>query len=196
MIILALVSVQDWLQKNKTWVEETNLLREYCLEKLSEEEIKWWKPTFSYEGKNVAIIQGFKNYIALMFFKGVLMKDESHSLTAPGENSQTARQLRFSSVSDIKESKDKILSYLEEAILLEKNNVKIEVKPREELVYPDELAEMFGEDPDFQVEFEKLTPGRKRAYIIFFNGAKQSITRFSRIEKMKPQIMDGKGLND
>lgn len=193
---MATISVEAWLQKNRTWVEETALLRDYCLEKLSDEEIKWWKPTFSYKGKNVVIIQGFKNYIALMFFKGVLLKDEYHLLSAPGENSQTARQLRFTSLQEIESSKELILSYLEEAIDLEKNNVKIEVQKKEELVYPDELAQMFGEDPDFQVEFEKLTPGRRRAYILFFNGAKQAITRYSRIEKMKPQIMDGKGLND
>ncbi|MGD9910729.1 MAG: YdeI family protein [Candidatus Izemoplasmatales bacterium] len=193
---MATISVESWLQKNKTWVEETSLLRDFCLEKLSDEEIKWWKPTFSYDGKNVAIIQGFKNYIALMFFKGVLLKDEHHLLSAPGENSQTARQLRFKTIHEIESSKELILSYLEEAIDLEKNNVKIEVQKKEELVYPDELAQMFGEDPEFQVEFEKLTPGRRRAYILFFNGAKQSITRYSRIEKMKPQIMDGKGLND
>ncbi len=147
------------------------------------------------DNRNVAIIQGFKHYCAIMFFNGTLLKDPHHLLIKPGEHSQSQRQLRFTNVQNIDQIETIIKSYLEEAIEHEKAGLDPKPNRREDEM-PEELQLKFDENPAFKEAFESLTPGRQRAYIIYFSKAKKSETRKSRIEKHMLRILDGRGLND
>ena len=155
------------------------------------EECKWGKPCYTMNGKNVVIIQGFKDYCALGFFQGALLKDPKKLLVQLGQV-QAGRVMKFTSAREIATKAATIKTYLREAIAAEKAGKKVETKPPV-LPVPEELKEKFRKDPRFKRAFEALTPGRQRSYLFHFNGAKQSATRTARIEKAKPAILEGRG---
>jgi uncharacterized protein YdeI (YjbR/CyaY-like superfamily) len=155
------------------------------------EECKWGKPCFTLDGKNVVIIQGFKEYCALGFFQGALLKDPKRLLVRLGQV-QAGRVMKFTSAKEIATNVATIKAYVREAMAAEKAGMKVETKPREFPV-PDELREKFRDDPRFKRAFEALTPGRQRGYLFHFAGAKQSGTRTARIEKAVPAIFEGRG---
>jgi len=188
--------VDDYLRNESKWKEEMSRLRMLLLNSGLSEELKWGKPCYTIQNRNIAILQGFKEYCALMFFKGVLLKDNHGILVKPGENSQTQRQIRFTNVNQIVEWEPIIKEYINEAIYVEKAGLKVEHKETSEYTIPPELDQKFKEMSHLKTSFESLTPGRQRAYILYFSQAKQSKTRQSRIEKYIQKILDGKGLND
>lgn len=188
--------VDAFINKSKQWREETELLRKILLDCPLTEAFKWGKPCYMHENSNIAIIQGFKEYFALMFFKGALLKDPQDILIKIGENTQAGRQIRFKDKKEISELETVLRAYINEAIEVEKAGLKVEFQKSAELQLPEELHIKLGGDPAFQAAFEALTPGRQRAYAIHFSAPKQSKTRESRIEKCRQQILEGKGLND
>ncbi|RBP03881.1 YdeI family protein [Rossellomorea aquimaris] len=189
--------VDGFIKKTKTWKEEFERLRSILLgfEEL-DEEIKWMHPCYTLEGKNIVLMHGFKDYCALLFHKGALLKDPDGILVQQTENVQAARQIRFTNVQEIIEMKPILKAYIQEAIEVEKAGLQVELKKTEEYTIPEELQTKFDEVPALKTAFEELTPGRQRAYILYFSKAKQSKTRESRIEKYMEHILDGKGLND
>ncbi|MGF3105933.1 YdeI/OmpD-associated family protein [Rossellomorea sp. DUT-2] len=189
--------VDGFIKKTKTWKEEFERLRSILLgfEEL-DEEIKWMHPCYTLEGKNIVLMHGFKDYCALLFHKGALLKDPDGILIQQTENVQAARQIRFTNVQEIIEMKPILKAYIQEAIEVEKAGLQVELKKTEEYTIPEELQTKFKEVPALKTAFEELTPGRQRAYILYFSKAKQSKTRESRIEKYMEHILDGKGLND
>ncbi|MFG6149330.1 YdeI/OmpD-associated family protein [Halobacillus sp. B23F22_1] len=186
--------VDEYLKNADKWKEEFEKLRKIALACDVDEEMKWNHPCYTFEGKNVVLIHGFKEYCAFLFHKGALLKDEQGILIQQTENVQSARQVRFTNVKEIVEREDVLKSYIHEAIEVEKAGLKVEKS--NELTIPEELQRKFDEIPDLKSAFEQLTPGRQRAYILYFSKAKQSKTRESRIEKWKGHILAGKGLND
>ena len=187
--------VDTFLNEADTWQEETARLRRIMLDCQLTEELKWGKPCYSFQGSNVVIIQGFKERCALLFCKGALLKDPQRILVKVGENSQAGRQIRFTSVQEIVKLEPVVKVYVAEAIEVEKAGLQVEFKKNPEPV-PEELQNKFAENAALKAAFAALTPGRQRAYILFFSAPKQSQTRDSRIEKCIPQILQGKGLND
>ncbi|WP_282138901.1 YdeI/OmpD-associated family protein [Rossellomorea aquimaris] len=189
--------VDGFIKKTKTWKEEFERLRSILLgfEEL-DEEIKWMHPCYTLEGKNIVLMHGFKDYCALLFHKGALLKDPDGILIQQTENVQAARQIRFTNVQEIIEMKPILKAYIQEAIEVEKAGLQVELKKTEEYTIPEELQTKFDEVPTLKTAFEELTPGRQRAYILYFSKAKQSKTRESRIEKYMEHILEGKGLND
>ncbi len=157
------------------------------------EKIKWGKPCYTHEGKNVVLIQRFNQYIALMFFKGALLKDAKKLLSRIGEHMQAPRHLRFSSVVEVTRLAPIIKAYIEEAIELEKSGAKVPLKKVADYVIPDELQTKFNANPALKKAFAALTPGRRKGYIFQIAAAKQSATRASRVEKYTPQILPVKG---
>ncbi len=187
--------VDAYISKLKTWKAEMEALRAILHEFPLTEELKWGKPCYAFENSNIIIIQGFKEYCGLLFFKGALLKDVKGLLVKPGENTQGGRLIKFKTVQEITKLKAPIKSYIKEAIEVEKLGLKIEPMEKE-LVLPDELLAIFKKNAPFKKAFNALTPGRQRAYNMFFTAAKQAATRETRIEKYKKQILDGKGIND
>jgi uncharacterized protein YdeI (YjbR/CyaY-like superfamily) len=187
--------VDAFISKLKTWKAEMEALRAILHEFPLTEELKWGKPCYAFENSNIIIIQGFKEYCGLLFFKGALLKDAKSLLVKPGENTQGGRLIKFKTVQEITKLKASIKSYIKEAIEVEKLGLKLEPMEKE-LVLPDELLAIFKKNAPFKKAFNSLTPGRQRAYNMFFTAAKQSATRETRIEKYKKQILDGKGIND
>ena len=194
----------DWFfNKTTRWQKEYQKLRMIILDCLPSgevggfmEELKWGCPCYTYKKGNVVIIHGFKEYCALLFHKGALLKDTEGILIQQTENVQAARQLRFTNLKEIVDLETTIKAYIFEAIEVEKAGLKIEFKKTKEFPMPDEFQKVLDENPELKTAFEALTPGRQRAYILYFAQAKQSKTRESRIEKSIPQIFDGKGIND
>lgn len=186
--------IDEFLNKTTKWQEEMTKLREIILECGLTEEMKWNKPCYTFQNNNIAIMQPFKEYFALMFFKGILINDVNNILVKPGENSQTQRQIRFTNIEEVVQLESIIKDYINEAV--EKANVEVNVDKKEALEIPVELLQKFDEYPDLKTAFEALTPGRQRAYVIYFSKAKQSKTRELRIEKYMEQILAGKGLHD
>jgi uncharacterized protein YdeI (YjbR/CyaY-like superfamily) len=178
------------------WQEEYRKLRNIILDCGLGEEYKWMHPCYTVEGGNVAIIQGFKEYCALLFVKGALLKDPKGILIQQTENVQAARQLRFTSVDQIIALEPTLKEYLREAVEVEKAGLKVEYKKTAEFAMPEEFINKLESVPGLQDAFEALTPGRQRAYLLFFSAPKQAKTREARIEKYIPQILKGKGLND
>jgi uncharacterized protein YdeI (YjbR/CyaY-like superfamily) len=160
------------------------------------EKIKWGKPCFTLGNKNIVLIQRFNDYIALLFFKGALLKDPGKLLFRIGEHMQAPRQLRFSSLADITRLSRTIKAFIEQAIDLEKSGAKVELKKTAELKVPEELQTRLDTEPALKKAFASLTPGRQKGYIYQIAAAKQSATRASRVNKFIPQILAGKGLND
>ncbi|MFP7255068.1 YdeI family protein [Terribacillus goriensis] len=188
--------VDVFISKAKQWKDEFINLRDIILDCELTEDFKWKHPCYTLEGKNIVLIHGFKDYCALLFHKGALLKDAQGILIQQTENVQAARQLRFKSVKEITEMKTIIKAYIQEAIEIEKAGLKVDLKEHTEYIIPEELRKKFEEVPALKTAFEALTPGRQRAYIFYFSQAKQSKTRETRVEKYMQQILDGKGLND
>ncbi|MFV0419370.1 MAG: YdeI/OmpD-associated family protein [Dysgonomonas sp.] len=188
--------VDIYLGKIDMWREEIEKLRMIALECGLTEELKWAKPCYSFGGNNIVIIQGFKKYCALLFFKGILLNDPNKILLKMGENTHVGRQIRFTSVKEIVEITPILKAYIHEAIEIEKAGLKVESKEIAALTIPVEFQDKLSEVPALKKAFEALTPGRQRAYIIYFSAPKQPQTRISRIEKCMQQILYGKGLND
>ena len=160
------------------------------------EEMKWGQPCYTSKGRNVIIIHGFKHYCAIMYLNGALLTDKHKVLIQQTEHVQAARQIRFQNVEEIKQLETIIKEYIKEAIEVEKKGLKVETANRKDIVYPEEFVTVLKENIELKEAFEALTPGRKRAYVLHFSGAKQATTRMSRIQKYIPKILEGKGLND
>ena len=189
-------SVDPFFMNLKVWREELLVLRSLVLECGLTEELKWSAPCYVLGKSNVIIIQGFKEYCALMFFKGALLKDEKGLLRAPGQNTQSGRLIPFTSLEQIIEQADILKAYIHEAIDNEKAGLKVVHKQVSDYPVPEELTDMFLKKPALKKAFEGLTPGRQRAYLLHFSEPKQSATRVTRIERMEDKIMNGKGMTD
>lgn len=185
-----------FLNKAKKWQEEMEKLRMLLLDCGLKEELKWGKPCYTFEKSNIVIIQGFKEFCALMFFKGALLKDPEAILKKPGENSQAARRIPFTGVQEITELEPVLRAYIFEAVELEKAGLKVNFEKNRALIFPEEFQNKLEGSSDLKAAFNRLTPGRQRAYNLYFSAPKRSETRTSRIEKCIPQILKGKGLND
>jgi uncharacterized protein YdeI (YjbR/CyaY-like superfamily) len=183
------------LRQEKKWREEFETLRTIVLDFGFIEDLKWYQPCYTLDGKNVVLIHGFKEYCALMFFKGALLKDPKHILATPGGH-QAARQLRFTSVQQIVEMEPIVKAYIQEAIEVERAGLKVKLKKTADFKIPDEFQKKLNELPALKTAFRALTPGRQRNYIIHFSQPKQSKTREARVEKCMLLILKGKGLND
>ncbi len=188
--------VDVFLSKAKKWREEMEKLRMIILDCGLTEDLKWGKPCYTFQKGNIVLIHGFKEYCALMFFKGSLLKDTSGMLVAQTENVQAARQIRFTNVQEIIEMETILKAYIDEAIEVEKAGLKVAFKKTAEFIIPEEFQKKLEENPTLKTAFDALTPGRQRAYILHFSAPKQSKTRESKVEKCMQQILDGKGLND
>ena len=188
--------VDEFISKAKKWQEELKELRRIILDCQLTEELKWGQPCYTFQKKNIVIISGFKEYCALSFFKGALLKDANGILNKPGENTQAARLIRFTNVREIVEMEPILKAYLNEAIEVEKAGLKVDFKKTTDFIIPEEFQKKLDEIPALKTAFDALTPGRQRAYILYFSAAKQSKTRASRVEKYMQQILDGKGLHD
>ncbi len=188
--------VDIYLAKAKKWQKEMLLLRDILLACKLEEEIKWGKPCYSMNNGIVIMIQAFKDHCDLGFFKGVLMQDNAGILIKAGENTQAARQMRFTDIKEIEKHSKIIKSYIKEAVEIEKKGLQYKTDSKSEQIQVDELAQIFKKDGALKKAFESLTPGRQRAYLIHFSGAKQSETRIARIQKQIAKIKCGKGMND
>jgi len=188
--------VDAFIANAKRWQEELKKLRAILLDSELTEEFKWGGPCYTFQGKNVIVINGLKESCALAFFKGALLKDVHGVLTRPGQHTQSGRWFKFASVREIAEMRSVLKAYIREAIEVETSGLKLKLRKTSDLKFPDELQIMLDEFPDFKAAFDALTPGRQRAYIYHFSGAKQSKTRESRVQKCMPQILKGKGLLD
>jgi uncharacterized protein YdeI (YjbR/CyaY-like superfamily) len=188
--------VDAFLLQAKNWQSELSVLREIILQSGLEEELKWGAPCYILEKKNVIIIQGFKAYFAIMFFQGAIMKDSENRLVKPGENTQAGRQMRFKNMEELIENEAVIHAYVEEAIALEKAGTKVVFKDPSEFNIPIEFQVHLEKNEPLKTAFEKLTPGRQKAYCVYFSDSKQSQTRENRIEKFIPRILSGKGMTD
>ncbi len=178
------------------WQKEFEILREIPLDCGLTEELKWGKPCYSFSENNIVLIHGFKEYCALLLFKGVLIKDTHGILIQQTKNVQVARQIRFTSTKEIMKLKPILKSYVQEAIKIEKSGLKTELKKTPEYIVPIEFQNKMASMPALKAAFKALTPGRQRGYLLHFSSPKQSSTRQARIEKCTPQILKGKGLND
>src|SRR3990172_810632 len=188
--------VDFYFSKAQKWQEELKKLRMILLDCGLTEELKWRSPCYTSQKSNIVIIQGFKEYCALMFFKGALLSDPNGILKKPGENAQAARQIRFTNVREIVEMETILKAYIYEAIEVEKSGLKVNFKKTTEFIIPEEFQNKLVEIPALKTAFDALTPGRQRAYILYFSAPKQSKTRESRVEKSMQQILNGKGLDD
>ncbi|MBP1991640.1 YdeI/OmpD-associated family protein [Paenibacillus eucommiae] len=188
--------VDGFLRKAKKWKDEYEKLRNIVLDCELTEEFKWMHPCYTFQNKNIVLIHGFKEYCALLFHKGALLKDAHGILIQQTENVQAARQIRFTNVREIVEMEPILKAYINEAIEVEKAGLEVSFKEHTAYSIPEEFQNKLNEIPALKTAFEALTPGRQRAYILYFSAPKQSKTRESRVEKCMQQILNGKGLND
>ena len=188
--------VDAFLNNAAKWREEFEKLRRIILTFPLTEELKWGKPCYSLEGDNVVLMHGFKEYCALLFFKGALLKDPKGILVQQTENVQAARQVRFTNVREIAQLEPTLKAYISQAIEAEKAGLEVSYKKTSEFKIPAEFQTRLDKTPTLKKAFTALTPGRQRGYLLYFSGAKQSKTREARIDKCTPQILKGKGLND
>ena len=187
----------DWFfEKDTKWKKEYQELRNIILNCTLVEELKWGVPCYTFNKSNIVLIHGFKNYCALLFHKGALLKDTDNILIQQTENVQSARQLRFTTLQEIIDLKPTIKAYIFEAIEVEKAGLEVKMKKTSQFKMTEELQQAFKDNPELEAAFYELTPGRQRGYLLYFAQAKQSKTRASRIEKSTPKIFQGKGLND
>lgn len=189
-------NVEAYVAKLKKWKDEITLLRELALQTEAVEDYKWMHPCYTVDEKNVFLINEFKEYCALNFFKGEFIQDPDGILKPPTEKIQTARQIRFTSLEQVREFSEKITGFMEQAIAIERAGLKAEKREPMAIVYTEEMEKAFAADAELGAGFAMLTLGRQRAYILHFAEPKQEATRFARIEKCKPRIMMGKGLLD
>ncbi len=188
--------VDEFISKTEIWQEEVETLRTILLDCQLTEELKWGTPCYTFQKSNVVLIQTFKGYCALGFFNGALLNDTNGILIKPGENTQAGRQIRFTTVGEIIKMESILKTYLYEAIEVERAGLKVEVKKNVENKIIEELQNKFIEIPALKVAFESLTPGRQRAYLIYFSEPKQAKTRETRIDKYIQRILSGKGFTD
>ena len=189
--------LDPWFAKASTWREEVARLRSILLACDLTEQLKWGKPTYTDDaGANIVLIMPLKETCALLFMKGALLNDPKGLLVQPGENSQSQRQMRFTSVAGIGKLEKALKSYLRQAVEIEKAGLKVDFKKSTDLVYPREFQDRLDRNTALREAFHKLTPGRQRQYHMHFTGAKLPATRESRVEKAIPLILDGMGLND
>ncbi|MBV8441060.1 MAG: YdeI family protein [Hyphomicrobiales bacterium] len=188
--------VDEYLRKAKKWRDEFEKLRTIILDCQLSEELKWGVPCYTFEGRNVVLMHGFKEYCALLFPKGVLLTDAEGVLIKQTENVQAARQIRFTNVQQVVDMESVLKNYIREAIDVEKAGLKVNLKKTAEFRIPKEFQAKLDEVPALKTAFDALTPGRQRAYILYFSSPKQSKTRASRVEKCMQQIFNGKGLDD
>ena len=188
--------VDFYFSKAKQWHKEFEKLRKIILDCGLTEELKWGHPCYAQEKRNIVLMHGFKEYCALLFFKGALLKDPENILVQQTENVQAARQIRFTNVREIIKMEKVLKVYIKEAIETEKSGLKVNLKKTKEYKVPEELQDKLDEISEFKTAFDALTPGRQRGYILYFSAPKQSKTRVSRIEKYMKHILIGKGLND
>jgi uncharacterized protein YdeI (YjbR/CyaY-like superfamily) len=180
----------------RKWQEELKTLRKIVLDCPPTEELKWGQACYTSENKNIVLIHGFKEYCALLFFKGALLKDPKRILVQQTENVQAARQIRFTNLREIVAMEPILKAYIEEAIAAEQSGLKVKLKKTSEFKMPEEFQNKLNDVPALKKAFAALTPGRQRGYILHFSAAKQSATRASRVEKCMPAILKGKGLNE
>ncbi|MBL1220967.1 YdeI family protein [Chryseobacterium sp. L7] len=185
-----------FFDKAAQWQEEFEKLRTILLDTGLEEDVKWGCPCYTYHDRNIVLIHGFKEYCALLFFKGALLNDTHNILIQQTENVQAARQIRFTALKEIVDLEKAIKTYVYEALEVEKSGIKVPMKETREFEMPEEFKNKLDESSGLKEAFEALTPGRQRAYLLHFSSAKQPKTREARIEKYIPQILTGKGLND
>jgi uncharacterized protein YdeI (YjbR/CyaY-like superfamily) len=188
--------VDEFLAREPRWQKEFAQLRQILLGLPVVEEVKWGQPCYSWNGANVALIHGFKDYCAVLLPKGVLLQDEKNLLVQQTENVQAARQLRFRSLEEILAQEADIRSYLEAAIEVERQGLKVPMKKTAEFDMPEEFLNALESTPGLQDAFDALTPGRQRGYLLHFSSAKRAQTRLERIAKCTPAILAGKGLDD
>ncbi len=188
--------VDTYIEKARKWQKEFEALRGIVLDCQLTETFKWRNPCYTLGDSNVVLIHGFKEYCAVLFFKGALLKDPHHVLIQQTDNVQATRQMRFTDLDEITRTAHILKTYIYEAIEIEKAGIQVPMKKTSEYPVPDELSQKFGELPELKKAFYALTPGRQRGYLLHFSGAKQAATRVSRIEKCTPGILQGKGLND
>lgn len=188
--------VDFFFNKATKWQQEYEKLRAVALDCGLTEELKWGNPCYTFDEKNIVLIHGFKEYCALLFMKGALLHDDKNILIQQTENVQAARQVRFTNVQEINKLQKNLKALIYEAIEVEKAGLKVQLKKTEEFKMPEEFKNKLEKNKALKKAFEALTPGRQRAYKLYFSAPKQSKTRESRIEKYIPQILNGKGLND
>jgi uncharacterized protein YdeI (YjbR/CyaY-like superfamily) len=187
----------DWFFNKATkWQEAYSELRLFVLDCGLTEELKWGCPCYTREKNNIVLIHGFKDYCALLFMQGALLKDAKGILVQQTENVQSARQLRFTGIEEILKNKSTIKAYIKEAIAIDKAGLKVELKKTTEYKIPEEFQTVLNDMPELKKAFQLLTPGRQRGYLLYFSSAKQAKTREDRIEKYLQKILDGKGLED
>ncbi len=188
--------VDFYFNKAKEWQDELELLRKIVLDCGLTEELKWGVPCYTFQKSNIVLMHVFKEYCALLFFKGALLNDANGILIQQTKNVQAARQIRFTNVREIVKMKSILKAYIHEAIEVEKAGLKVNFKETTEFIIPEEFQNKLDEIPALKTAFKALTPGRQRAYILYFSAPKQSKTRGSRVEKYMQQILNGKGLDD
>lgn len=187
----------DWyFEKASQWQKEYGKLRKIILDTGLTEELKWGNPCYTFNKRNIVLIHGFKEYCALLFFKGALLKDTNGILIQQTENVQAARQIRFTNLKEITKLEPVIKAYIYQATEVEKAGLKVNLKKASEYKVPEEFQTKLEKNLNLKTAFKALSPGRQRSYLFYFSQPKQSKTRESRIEKSIPQILDGKGLND
>lgn len=188
--------VNWFFDKQGKWQEAFQELRDIVLDCGLTEELKWGCPCYTHQKSNIVLIHGFNDYCALLFMQGALLKDPKKILVQQTQNVQSARQLRFSGMEDILKKKATIKAYINDAIKNDKAGLKVEMKKTNEYEIPDEFETALMEIPELKNAFHRLTPGRQRAYLLYFSSAKQSKTRMERVEKYIPKILNNKGLDD
>lgn len=189
-------AVDNYIEGQQKWKKEISYLRNVINDCMLIEDFKWRVPCYTYQGKNVALVNCLKDYCAIAFFKGVLMSDPENILVFAGKNSQVSKLIKFRNIEEVKNLTEVIKAYVFEAIEIEKAGLKVETKKNSDDQIPDELLAAFEKDEKLKQAFQSLTPGRRRAYYLHFGGAKQSKTRVSRIEKYRNRILNGKGFHD
>jgi uncharacterized protein YdeI (YjbR/CyaY-like superfamily) len=188
--------VDVFLSKSKDWQQEFTKLRAIILDCQLTEELKWGKPCYTFQKNNIVLMHGFKEYCALLFFKGALLNDAKGILIQQTENVQAARQIRFTNVREIVKMEPILKTYIYEAIAVEQAGLKVNYRKASEFSIPEEFQNKLDEIPALKTAFNALSPGRQRGYILYFSAPKQSKTRQSRVEKCMQQILNGKGLDD
>jgi uncharacterized protein YdeI (YjbR/CyaY-like superfamily) len=188
--------VDFYFSKANRWQAELEKLRKIALDCQLTEELKWGVPCYMFQNHNIVLIHVFKEYCAFLFFKGALLKDANGILIQQTENVQAGRQIRFTNVREIVEMETILKAYIYEAIEVEKAGLKVNYKKITEFIIPEEFQKKLHESPALKTAFDALTPGRQRAYVLYFSAPKQSKTRESRVKKCVQQILNGKGLDD
>jgi uncharacterized protein YdeI (YjbR/CyaY-like superfamily) len=188
--------VDELFSRKGPWEKELSLLRKIALDSPLTEEFKWYQPCYTYEGNNVLILGGFKEFCTMSFFKGALLKDPEGILEKAGENTRSARIVRITDAKQVAKLAPTLRKYILEAVAVEKSGKKFDFESTRTTEIPQEVAELFRKDKTLGAAFKALTPGRRRGYLIFFNAAKQSATRIARVEKCREKILAGKGMQD